>query len=521
MSNRNGSRRYFRINNMTGLVNTMAEDNAYLTLDPNANLGVGFSSVPFEFKRVENFLPTNRGGLSKTFGYTVYHDVGSAVPITGLYRYIRANDTSHFMLSYGDSLYTLLGGSLSAIGMSISNGALVSFETAYDKLIVCDGVGGPQTYDGSSVASLTSGDDVTAALGARQAVFHQNRMFLFSTSHDQSLLYYSEGGLIGQGYASNFVNCNVNDGQKITAIARFFIPGDLQPVLIVAKERSLGVVIGDGTLTNPYTYIKVAEDIGVPGFRQIVQFEQDAAFFTKQGICSYQSSQSNDNLERRMLSKNIANQFTSLSSAYLSNALGWLDWKRRRVTFAVPEGSSQYANKLWHYDTDLGGFYAQTGFDVTSVMVDTDGTVYTGTSSGQVLVHEENVHAYGGEKIQGIIQTPYLDFFEPHYYKRIVDGRVIVRGNGSYNLGISAKTNNGIGIGSSHTVALSGGAYTWGAGNWSDDGAYQWATAPLTRNKFFPGGIFENISFTITQNGKEEPVDFLEMILEVEYLNLS
>jgi hypothetical protein len=57
--------RTFRINNMTGLMNTMAEENSYLGIDPNANMGYGATTIPFEFKNIENWMPLNRGGLSK------------------------------------------------------------------------------------------------------------------------------------------------------------------------------------------------------------------------------------------------------------------------------------------------------------------------------------------------------------------------------------------------------------------------------------------------------------------------
>lgn len=513
------SRRVFRINNMTGLMNTMAEDNAYLTIDPNANYGVGINQTPFEFKRVENWMPINRGGLSKTFGFSLHKNVGSSTPITGLYRYIKSDGNRYFLVSYGNTVYKLVGSTLTSLSMTVSNNAYLHFETAYDECVVCDGSNSPQTFDGTTVANLTSGSDATALNGARQAIFYQNRLMLFSSTHDQSLVYYSDPGDISAGYASNFINCDVNDGQKITGIAKFFIPGELQPVLIVGKERSVGIIIGDGTLTNPYTFLKISQDLGIPGFRQIVQFKQDAAFLTPRGVSSYQTSLDNINIEQRFLSRNVSNQFTSLLPTYLPDALAWFDWKNRRVSFAVASGSSQYPNQIWHYDIELGGFYLQSGFTVTSAMVDTDGVVYTGSSTGKIYKHDPNVNSYDGLPILANLQTPYLDFFEPHYLKRIVNGRIVARGAGNYDLGLSSTINNGTGQGSSHTIRLISGSYSWGEGTWNESSSYQWGSAPLIRDKVFPGEIFENISFNFTQTGINQPIDLLEMILEVEYLN--
>ncbi len=516
-----GFRRTFRINNMTGLMNTMAEENAYLTLDPNANLGAGAISVPFEFKNVTNWMPLNRGGLSKTFGYSLHKNTGSGTAITGLYRFTPSSGSSQFLVSTGSTLYTLSAGVLTATGMTVSNNAYLHFETAYDKAIVCDGFGDPKTYDGSTVANLSSGADATVIQGARQSAFYANRLFLFSATHDTSLLYYSDPGNIAAGYASNFIACDVNDGQKITAIAKFFIPGDLSPVIIVAKDRSIGVVTGDGTTDDPYTFSKISNDLGVPGFRQIVQYQQDATLLTQRGVTSYRTALQNNNIEQALLTRNITNQFTSLNSATLNQALAWFDWRNRRITYALPSPSSSVPDTLWHYDVDLRGWYRQNGFTVTAAFVDTDGYVYTGNNTGEIFKHDPAVNQYNGGTITATLQTPYLDFYEPEYHKRINHARIVVRGNGEYQLGVSTSLNYGTSQGSSHTIPISSGSYGWNGGVWTNNVAvYRWGASPLNRHKFFPGGIFQNIAFTFTQAGSNEPVDFLEMLIEVEYLNL-
>lgn len=514
-----GVRKTFRINNMIGMMNTMAEDNSYLSIDPNANMGFGAISVPFEFKMIDNWAPINRGGMSKTFGFSTYKDVGSSTPITGLYRYIRSNGNSSFIVSYGTNVYTLSAGTLTSITMTVAN-TYLDFETAYDKMIVCDGTNNPQTYDGSTVANLATGGDATAIAGARQSLFYANRLFIFSSTHDRSLLYFSDAGDIAAGYSANFIQCDVNDGQNITGITKFFIPGTLEPIIIVAKERSIGVVTGDGSIGNPYTFSKISLDLGVPGFRQIAQFGQDATFLTPRGISSYQTAVQNNNIQQQLLSRNITNQFTALNPAYISSSLCWFDWKHRRITYAVPTGNSQYPNTLWHYDIELGGFYKQTGFDVTAAFVDTDGVLYTGNSTGKIYEHDPLVDNYAGGSISSSLITPYLDFFEPDYYKRINHARIVVRGDGDYTLGVSTKINYGTSQGSSHSVPVTAGSYVWGGGNWNDDDSYLWGSVPLKRKKFFPRDIFENISFEFTQVGADQPVDLIELVIEIEYLNL-
>lgn len=275
----------FRIVNMLGGMNTVAEENNLVALDPNARLGVGFAQVKTEFRDVKNFAPINRGGMSKTFGFTVEKNVGTTTPITGIYRFLKSNGTSQFIVSYQSNVYTLSGGTLTATGLTVTNNAYLHFETAYDTMIVCDGAGAAKTWNGSVAASLGG----SPPSGARQSIFYNDRLFIFGSSNP-SLLYYSTAGNIETGYASNFITCDANDGEKIVSVGKMFVPGELQPVLIVGKERSVGIVTGDGTAGDPFTFSKINYEVGVPGFRQMVSFEGDLAFLTPRGVSSDRKS---------------------------------------------------------------------------------------------------------------------------------------------------------------------------------------------------------------------------------------
>jgi hypothetical protein len=202
------STRTFRLNNMTGLLNTESEENNYLTFDPNANYGAGLTQIPFEFRAMENWMPINRGGLSVTFGYDQFFDTTVASSITGLTRFNKSDGTSLFIFSQGTKVYKLVSGVKTDIGATVSNGAYLDFTTAKDKLIITDGVGASSTYDGTTVAAL-----VNAPTRLRQTIFAQNRLWGFGeVAPDESLLYYSDADTL-DNMASNFVNCNCNDGQ--------------------------------------------------------------------------------------------------------------------------------------------------------------------------------------------------------------------------------------------------------------------------------------------------------------------
>src|SRR5690606_24793279 len=132
----------------------------------------------------------------------------------------------------------------------------------------------------------------------------------------------------------------------------------------------------------------------------------------------------------------IRNQFTLLSGITLPDALCWHDYKHSRIAFAIARGNSSYPDCIWFYDTRLRSWTKQTGFYVTSALVDSDGSIYTGDQNGNIYRHADTLHSYNGSAIVATIQTPYLDFFEPRFYKRITQANITLRGNGSYSLGI-------------------------------------------------------------------------------------
>lgn len=381
-------------------------------------------------------------------------------------------------------------------------------------MIVCDGAGAAKTWNGSVAASLGG----SPPSGARQSIFYNDRLFIFGSSNP-SLLYYSTAGNIETGYASNFITCDANDGEKIVSVGKMFVPGELQPVLIVGKERSVGIVTGDGTAGDPFTFSKINYEVGVPGFRQMVSFEGDLAFLTPRGVSSYNTAIKGINIEQNFLSRNIYDQFTDLTNAALGNGLAFNDWKRRRMGFALPVDNATYPDRIYWFDYQSGCWYYQNGFRVTSAFVDTDGTLYTGTDTGIIYKHDTTVYHYASTAINAVLTTPYLDFFEPDGYKRIKWASVTARGNGSYSVGVSTKRDFGTSIGSTHSVDLSNTAYTWNGGTWTSNSAtYQWGGAPILRKYFYPKGVFKNIQFTFTQSGTSQPVDLFELDFEVEYL---
>lgn len=505
----------FRLNNMVGGINTVSEEGSLVSAAPAGFNQLGAIEIVAEARDIENFNPLKRGGQQKTFGYTLHKDVGTSTPITGLYRYIQNDNTSYFITSYGTAAYKLVSGTLTTIGVTLTSGAWVSFETADNLLVVCDGTRAPQKWNGSAAANL-GGSPPSQAI---QSLYYQNRLFIFGQTTDPNLLYYSDAANVESGYASNFINCDIDDGQRITAMAMFFLPGSLEQIIMIGKTRSVGIITGVGTVGDPYTFTKIRNDLGVQGFRQLVQFGQEMGYLLPDGVSSYNASDRNVALAGAELSQKVRTEFLDLPAATLDDAIGFYDWKHNRVGWAVTESSFSYPNVIWYFDTLQRSWYkTRPSSKITAVMIDTDGTMYHGDEVGKIYVWSDTVYAFNSGSISATYKTPHMDFFEPYLGKRIIRARVMFRGNGSYSFGIGCTINQSRTARASHTISISAGSYTWGGGVWTaDSGVYQWGAAAIDISGFIPSGFFQTIQFNITQSGATQPLELFQFEFEVEY----
>jgi hypothetical protein len=487
------TQKWFRANNLTGGINSISEVNALQFFDVN---GTG---VQAEAQDIENFMPLNRGGQTKAYGFSLYKSIGGAF-ISGIYRFTKANGTTYFMIACGKNLYTYTNGILSTVYSNLAANTFVSFETAQNYCIVCDGVNAPFYFDGTTCTTIGNG----APTGAVASVWYQNRLWIFGGSANPNYVYYSAANDITTGYTSNFVQCDYNDGQVITAIAKSYISGNLEAYLLVGKSRSVGVIRGDGSTGNPYNFAKTAFDFGIPGFRQVVQYAQLVAYLTPEGVNTYNTVYNQTRLLNQFLSEKVKNKFQNLNQAVLSNAHCWFDWINNRISYAVTEQGYSYPNVIWHYDYRVGCWYKErwaNQYNCTASFIDTDGTWYHGDSAGNVYVHSSGTQTFNGNAIDAYYTTPYLDFGMPALRKRIIQGRITCRGSSVQNVALSTSLDFGDRNGKSNTIPLSAGNYLWGSGQWSSNpSVYQWGSTPITNKKFFPAGWFYSIQFNITQS---------------------
>lgn len=471
-----------------------------------------------EARDIVNFRPTNRGGQTREQVPILFKDSGTNSPITSLYSWTRKNGNNYFMVSQGANLMTMntSTGALSTIHSSLTNGAFIHYEPAYDDLIICDGTNGPKKYDGSTVSNLGG----SPPSKARQSRFYLDSLFIYPA--DSSIVYYSDVGNIEAGYASNLVRCDNDDGSTITNLSRFYLPQQLVSALVVGKTNTVGAIFGAGTAGDPFSYRTINQDQGMVGFRCATQHDQDISYLTPRGVMSYRTAVTDINLDYKYLTKKVEDQFLALNKAQLEDSISVYDWARSRVMFWVPEANSDYPNVSWNYDVVSGGWYkTKWGLNVTAAFVDPEsGDLWLGSDDGKIYKYDgTNNTAPSGLSVASSYKTPYLEFGVPHIRKRLIDCRMKLKSNGSYGLGVAFNNDYGALAGTSHNVITDRAVYTWGGGTWtSDPNTYRWGGPPITLKRFFPGEYFYSTQMEITNPFDGQPIDIISIEFEVEYM---
>jgi hypothetical protein len=506
----------FYTNQLGGGINTMSAPDAIPFFS-------GKETVQAQWAEMENWIPNTYGSLTKVTGFESYFTTGVSSPITGVTRYTKSSGESWLF-------YTQLG-TLNRINSDLTATQIVTgraltatpkFLVAEDKLIHFDGFNAPLTWDGGTTGLISDaiGTNPNVCIGAKGGIYSQRRLFMWGQPTDQNSVFYSNENDISTGYATQIIGCNISDGQKITGLAELFIPGTFETVLVVSKTNSIGIIKGDGSTTNPYTYSVINPTQGCYGPNAMVQFGQNLAYLTGDGVNTLQTDLQNVNLAQGDLTKLVKNRFALNEKSSLEKAIVQVDPLKTRLSFIVPEAGNATPNVIWHYHTGLGCWYKErwaAGQDGTASFIDTDNTWYHGQSDGTIYVHRMTGWSWAGSPINAIARTPAINFKDTRQKKQFGQCSIKMAGYGNSSLSImyrydyGARTNAGI------VIPVNTEQFTWNGGEWNSDGSYLWQANQMITKRFYPNGLFENAQQVFTENSTYGPIQLFELGYDINY----
>jgi hypothetical protein len=508
----------FYTNQLGGGINTMSAPDAIPFFS-------GREPVQAQWAELENWVPNSYGSLTKATGFTLDHTSGTASPISGMCRYTKNNGNTFFVYTQGANLWQRTGAATRTnISSSLAVTTTPCLTVAQDLLIVCDGTNAPLTWNGTVTGVL---DDRLPAVGSPNVcvgatgfVYSQRRGWLFGMPADPSFLLYSTENDITDGYATQIVACNVGDGGKITCVQELFRPDSFETALVVFKSNgTVGLVTGDGSPSNPFTYSVISRDGACLGLNGAVQMGQNMAYLTTNGVSTLETDLQNVNLNRGELSALVKNRFSELDKVNLKNAIVQQDPAKNRICFLVPENGQTYPTVIWHYHTGLKAWYKERwpdGYRATSSFIDADDMWYHADESGKIYRHD-TVFSFDGKSINAVARTPYINFGKPVDYKLFNQCSLMVAGFGESQISASFRYDNGARSSQSLDVAITQSRYLWGAGQWKSDGSYMWQATQQQRPRFYPPGHFRNCQITCTHNSTAGPIQLFELVLGVEF----
>lgn len=479
-----------------------------------------------EARLLENWEPNESGGIQEMSGL---EQVGGSLgaPVQALFDWERLRGSVVTYAVAGGSLYALVNNAWveQASGMS-SSAPFIDWTIANDKVVFCDGENKPFCWDGTTLNELAP--DLTK-VGARASLYDHNRLFYFSQKEDTSLVFYSDPLDIESGYDAQFIPCQVNDGQHLTAIYSFFVPLTMQPAIMVGKTRSMGIVTGDGTGDSPYVFDTLNNATGIASTRAFSQFGQNCMYLTDSGVTSYITDKQYGNLQQSKISYSVQDQFDKIPLNSLSSALSWYEPKKRRVSFAITSGGGTLCDTIFHYDLQYSAWYKETfprgvasPVNITAAYITRDGTRLTGDSYGRVSRVVDGLGTVLGSPRTTTIITDSITFGQGDYNKRILHVDFSFIATGASQLTVETYTSYGSKRGAQCTLTLSNpsntytgetfvygqavfGAMVYGTDT-SDNatgaryGTAFYAAPPVVQKTIHPAGFADTLKFKITHD---------------------
>ena len=249
-----------------------------------------------------------------------------------------------------------------------------------------------------------------------------NRLILSGDPTNPSAVYLSElenpeNFTPGVGAsAAGAIQVSPGDGDSITALKRYFLPGTNEEVLVIFKRHSTYLLLG--TNAGEFQIQQVSSEFGAVGPRAVTQVGQDLLLFSSEGITSLTTATVQGNLSIGFLSQAIQPELATLNRQRFEQIIGLHHRFRQEVWWFVPSGSSNENNQAFVYSYGQGGAWSVRTQMTASAAVMDGQSLLTGTYDG--FLHQQlRGNTYGGEPIHWCYRSPFYPLGNASQRKRI------------------------------------------------------------------------------------------------------
>lgn len=293
-----------------------------------------------------------------------------------------------------------------------SAGRQTSIQIAQGLAVISDGVDTVQAYDQTTVATLSICMPIFAA-----CKYHLRRLFYYGVSGSvtaSSSVGYTAAGNVADATGSDagaFI-FDEDDGDKVVGLSEPW-----RERLLVFKGPTRGSVHQIGG-TSPVTFTK-----GVV-FRQaapcvanaaIVTTSNDIFWMSRYGLHSLQATQKYGDTEEAYISFPVQNQFNTLNTARLNQAVGFYNPVRNIIGWAAPSGTSMQNDTVfvYHYLLNFWSIWTFTNFNPASFMLALDPSdgkqrprLYVGDYAGFMHAADQGTKTDGAAAYTDTTTTP-------------------------------------------------------------------------------------------------------------------
>jgi hypothetical protein len=282
-----------------------------------------------------------RKALVKRPGYTAYATDG-ATGVTTFWAYNKidgAGNYARYLLKAAGTAVRAWNGSVWAdVATGLATGLRYGYAEANNKSYFANGTDGLKSWDGTTLATVAG-----APTGIWYLVWHKNRVY--AATGKSSRLYFTDLGDPTSWPVLNFIDFDIDDGDKVTGIRS--LPDG---ALLITKEHSRHILRGSGP--GNYTTLSFRDGVGCVSHWAMASVPEAnrLAFLDREGVYL------TDGAHVQLISDHITPDLRAWPQGKL--ALACLEYYNYHLHLSVPNGPTDIRNTyLWLWDERSKGWW--------------------------------------------------------------------------------------------------------------------------------------------------------------------